>query len=456
MLRQIASQAPGFFSITKQIWIAACPLLQAGNRNLQKSFASNAAAHVVVVGAGIIGVACALQLARTGRSVTVLDRQAPGSGASYGNAGHLATEQVFPIADMSILKRIPAMLRDPMGPLRLDWRYLPRAMPWFGRLLLNLQPSQYQRTVAGIRALNEASFDAWMRLLRDIDGEALLKKDGSLLVYERGESFEALGALQARMARQGIDVAFWQANTVRNEVPQLNHDIRGGLFFPKTGHFIDPHQVVLKLVDAAKACGVRFEQRDVLDAKVTGHGVRIFTSDGELAADRILVACGAHSARLTTALTSKRVPLDTERGYHLMLPMEGGRLPFAVTSFERKFIMTPMSGGLRLAGTVEFAGLKRPPNMERAWQLHRLSEGLFHDSLNTAGATPWMGFRPSIADSLPVIDSVCDGKVMLAFGHHHLGLTQAAVTAEMVARFDAQASPGNGLPEAAAYKLSRF
>lgn len=423
---------------------------------MQNSFASNRSADVAVVGAGIIGVACALQLARKGRSVTVLDRQPPGMGASYGNAGHLATEQVFPIADLSILKRIPAMLRDPMGPLRLDWRYLPRALPWFGRLLLNLQPSRYQRTVSGIRALNEASLDAWLRLLKDIDGAALLKQDGSLLVYERGDSFEAVEALQARMARQDIDVEFWQANTVRDAVPQLNENIRGGLFFPQTGHFIDPYRVVMKLVDAARACGVRFEQRDVLDARVTGQGVRIFTPDGELAADRILVACGAHSARLTASLTGRRVPLDTERGYHLMLPAEGGRLPFAVTSFERKFIMTPMSGGLRLAGTVEFAGLKRPPNMARAWQLHTLSEGLFRDSLSTEAATPWMGFRPSLADSLPVIDSVCDGKVMLAFGHHHLGLTQAAVTAELVARLDAQALPADGLPEAAAYRLSRF
>jgi D-amino-acid dehydrogenase len=213
---------------------------------------------------------------------------------------------------------------------------------------------------------------------------------------------------------------------------------------------------VTRLVDAARASGIRFEQRDVLDAQVTGHGVRLFTSGGELAAHQVLIACGAHSARLTAALTGKRVPLDTERGYHLMLPAEQGRLPFAVTSFERKFIMTPMSDGLRLAGTVEFAGLKRPPNMGRAWQLHTLSEGLFRDSLSMEAAMPWMGFRPSLADSLPVIDRVCDGKVMLAFGHHHLGLTQAAVTAELVARLGSHAAPAHDLPEAAPYRLSRF
>ncbi len=176
------------------------------------------------------------------------------------------------------------------------------------------------------------------------------------------------------------------------------------------------------------------------------------TGAGELRVPRVLIACGAHSAHLTHALTGKRVPLDTERGYHLMLPHEHQRLPFAVTSLERKFIMTPMSGGLRLAGTVEFAGLERPANMERAWQLQRLSQGLFKQPLNAEGATPWMGFRPSLPDSLPVIDRVCEGRVLLAFGHQHLGLTQAAVTAEKVAEL----LTGAALPGAEAYRLGRF
>ena len=166
----------------------------------------------------------------------------------------------------------------------------------------------------------------------------------------------------------------------------------------------------------------------------------------------MLIACGAHSAKLTAALTGKQVPLDTERGYHLMLPHEQQRLPFAVTSLERKFIMTPMTGGLRLAGTVEFAGLDRPANMQRAWQLHRLSKGLFQHDLSDSEATPWMGFRPSLPDSLPIIDRVCEGKVLLAFGHQHLGLTQAAVTAEWVG----QLAAGERVPQLHLYRLERF
>ncbi|EJL99916.1 MULTISPECIES: NAD(P)/FAD-dependent oxidoreductase [unclassified Pseudomonas] len=418
---------------------------------------NNVSHDIAVVGAGIIGVACALRLARQGLRVVVIDQQQPGHGASFGNAGHLATEQVFPIADASILKRLPAMLMDPMGPLRLDWKYLPRALPWFTRLLLNLRPAPFQNTVAGLRALNESSLEAWQRLLADIQRPDLLKIDGSLLVFERPESRQAIQALQSRLLQQQVPVDYWQAGAIRETAPQLSEQIQGGLFFPRTGHFIDPYRVVCELVEAAKASGVNFVQQQVQGGHVQEHGVALITGNGALTASRVLIACGAHSAKLTAALTGKKVPLDTERGYHLMLPQEHDRLPFPVTSLERKFIMTPMSEGLRLAGTVEFAGLEKPPSMERAWQLHRLSQGLFRQDLSAEAATPWMGFRPSLPDSLPVIDQVCGGKVLLAFGHQHLGLTQAAVTAEMVVRMTrADAIPATALPSGTPYRLARF
>ncbi len=409
---------------------------------------------IAVIGAGIVGVACALQLARQGLRVVLIDRQAPGMGASFGNAGHLATEQVFPIADLSILKRLPNMLMDPMGPLRLDWKYLPSAMPWFVRLLLNLRPAPYRRSVAGIRALNEASLEAWRRLLGSLGRAEMLQEDGSLLVFEKPQSAAAVDALQARMLGQNVPVQRWQADTIRQAAPQLSEHLRGGLFFPATGHFLDPHATVMALYEAAVAAGVRFIRRDVRGARLKADSIGLATDQGELDVARVLVSCGAHSARLTQALTGKRVPLDTERGYHLMLPHEHGRLPFAVTSLERKFIMTPMRAGLRLAGTVEFAGLERPANMDRAWQLQRLSRGLFKEQLDARDATPWMGFRPSLPDSLPVIDRVCDGRVLLAFGHQHLGLTQAAVTAQMVGGL--MGSGVEGLPDLEPYRLDRF
>ncbi|WP_025733277.1 NAD(P)/FAD-dependent oxidoreductase [Carnimonas nigrificans] len=413
---------------------------------------------IAIVGAGIIGVACALSLRRRGLRVLVMDRQEPGKGASYGNAGHMATEQIFPVADAMILKRLPGMLMNPMGPLRLDWKYLPQALPWFTRLLLNLRPEPYRASVAGIRALNEASIAAWRRLLSSIGGSHLLKDDGSMLVFEQSESAAAIDVLQRRMAEHGIPVERWQRESVAAAAPQLSSHILGGLFFPATGHVVDPYRVIDALVVAAKKEGVIFSQEEVISGRITDAGVSLKTEKRQVDADRVLIACGAHSASLTAELTGKHVPLDTERGYHLMLPREIGRLPFAVTSLERRFIMTPMETGLRLGGTVEFAGLVRPPNMQRAWQLHRLSQGLFDTDLDIEEATPWMGFRPSLPDSLPIIDRVADGRVMLAFGHHHLGLTQAAITAELITRLACAESSSvtQEGPSLRPYQLERF
>lgn len=418
--------------------------------------------RITVIGAGVIGLACALELRRRGFSVQVLDRQAPGMGASYGNAGHMATEQVFPIADASILTQLPAMLRDPMGPLRLDWRYLPRALPWFTRLLLNLRSAPYASSVSGIRALNEASLDAWRQLLDSIDGRHLMKEDGSLLVYEQDQSKPRIDQLAAAMSAQGVALESWSGDAIRELAPSLSAKLRGGLFFPATAHVVDPAAITAALVDAARQEGVTFATAEVRTARVhgQGQGVSLQTDTGALDCERVLLACGAHSAPLAAELTGRRVPLDTERGYHLMLPAERHRLPVAVTSLERRFIMTPMSDGLRLAGTVEFAGLKRPPNMARAWQLQRLSQGLFEHDLDATDAKPWMGFRPSLPDSLPIIDSARDGRVLLAFGHHHLGLTQAAVTAKLVGRLaTGKTAPAAGplsLPPLSPYRLQRL
>lgn len=437
-------------------------------------YSPDSEADIAVIGAGIIGAACALELSRRGLRVLVLDRDPPGRGASYGNAGHMATEQVFPIADASLLKRIPGMLLDPLGPLRLDWRYLPKVTPWLLRLLWNLRATPYQHSTHGLRALNTASLPAWRELLSGIGQSALLREEGSLLVHERSETAAELAAVATRMQAQGVPLESLSADEVRHRAPGLTEAVKGGLFFPDTGHVTDPHRLVQALMEAAEQAGARFVQAEVSGGRAVAGGVRLETSRGSLAVPRVLVAGGAHSASLVAALTGTAVPLDTERGYHLMLPRETERLPLAVTSLERRFIMTPMAGGLRLAGTVEFAGLERPARMQRARQLLELAQGLFAQPLDDAEASPWMGFRPSLPDSLPVIDRAgSEERVWLAFGHHHLGLTQAAITARLIASFidepSSLAQPFAGvadltfasarntaLPSLAPYRLGRF
>ncbi|MES1956353.1 NAD(P)/FAD-dependent oxidoreductase [Salinisphaera hydrothermalis] len=417
---------------------------------------------LVVIGAGIIGVTCALSLQRAGYRVLVLDSQPPGQGASYGNAGHMATEQVFPVADASILLQLPKLLMDVTGPLRVDWRYLPKAMPWFFKALLNMRAAPFENSVNGLRALNQHSLDAWQRLLASTGDTTLLHNNGSALVFEKEQSRASIEAMQSRMQTNDVPVDLWDADTLAHRVPALSEQLRGALFFPATGHCVNPMHLIDALVAAARREGAVFACESVQSGRITDVGVELHTDQRTLTTQKTLVACGAYSAPLAKALTGIRVPLDTERGYHLMLPHETSRLPFSVTSFERRFIMTPMNEGLRLAGTVEFAGLTQPPNMARAWQLETLSQGLFRQPLDATDATPWMGFRPSLPDSLPVIDQAMDGRVLLAFGHHHLGLTQAALTAEMITalaggdRASTRTAEDNALPDFSPYRLARF
>jgi D-hydroxyproline dehydrogenase len=425
-------------------------------------FGSDEMPDIAIVGAGIIGIACALRLSQKGLKVLVVDRETHGTGASFGNAGHMATEQVFPIADSSVLAQLPKMLMDPLGPLRLDWRYLPKSFPWFMKLIWNLRPGPYNDSVSGIRSLNQKSLDAWRGLLNSAGGRYLLKEKGSFLIYENEKFAPEIKALQSRMTAQQVSVQYWQGNAIRFVAPELSKTIQGGLFFPDTAHVINPWQVVDLLASQARASGVVFARENVVAGEITCDGVTLKTESlASLKAKRVLLACGAHSAHLTQTLTGVKVPLDTERGYHLMLPHEQERLPVAVTSLERRFIMTPLDEGLRLAGTVEFAGLQRPPNMQRAWQLHKLSQGLFKSELDLKDAKTWMGFRPSLPDSLPIIDMVKGGRVLLAFGHHHLGLTQAAVTADMIASMATQDSLettplDRPITDISPYRLHRF
>ncbi|UXI03680.1 NAD(P)/FAD-dependent oxidoreductase [Photobacterium sp. TY1-4] len=409
---------------------------------------------IAIIGAGIIGCACAYRLQQAGFRVVLLDKEAPGQGASFGNAGHIATEQIMPLANPQMLTQIPSMLLDPLGPLRIDWRYFPRLMPWMLKLVANMRAEAQQRSRAGLIQLNQASLAAWKQLLADMGGEDLMQHQGSLLVFEQAKTGEALNQFARTLAANGVAVNPLTKQALHQQVPGLAEGVIGALDFPETSHVIDPHRLVIRLMAAARELGMTYRQQEVTGGFVTDQGVELTTPQGPVRASRVLVAAGAFSQSLVYQLTDVHIPLDTERGYHLMLPKEADRIPVAVSSAERRFIMTPMQGGLRLAGTVEFAGLDRPANMARAHRLADLGDALFEHSLDLAGAMPWMGCRPSLPDSLPIIDAVGpEQRVLLALGHHHLGLTQAAITAQLITELARQQTPGLDL---SAYRLSRF
>lgn len=405
-----------------------------------------------IIGGGIIGLCSAISLQERGINVLIIEAEGIGQGASYGNAGHIATEQVFPIADASILNQIPAMLLNPEGPLRIDWKYLPRLLPWAVRLLLNMRPGPFEKTHKALLEINAHSLNAWENFAKKWDLQSWVKVNGSLLVAEKQQSYQELISHGCRLNEMGVKNNLLEQEELLACEPALNSNQLGALFFPDTGHITNLDGVIKQLVNKFKELGGEvLEQCRVINAVSNVNGIELTTTQGNILADKVMISTGAYSKALVKQLTGISVPLDTERGYHLMLPQEKDVFKVPVSSVDRRFIMTPMDGGLRLAGTVEYAGLEAPPNMNRAGMLLKNAQGMLKHSLNNENSTKWMGFRPSTSDSLPVIDKY--ERVFLNFGHQHLGLTQAVISSEIItALYFNEELPMNSNP----YKIERF
>lgn len=392
----------------------------------------NAIVPVVIVGGGIIGLSIAITMQSEGEQVLLIDQSTIGSGASRGNAGHIATEQVYPVADPSILKHLPSMLFDPLGPLRLDWRYLPQLMPWGVQLLLNMRAKPFGNIHKNLRSLNGVSLQAWQQFSQKWQLEPLVKINGSLLVAEKQQTYEQLKKHSEYLNSIGVTNEWINQADLLEREPALANNQLGGIFYPDTGHIVDLDLMMKQLCQKFVEMGGKvLENTKVLDiAKNQDESVSVTCANQTILAKNVVIACGAFSKPLVKKLSQINVPLETERGYHLMLPNETERLSIPVSSADRRFIMTPMNNGLRLAGTVEYGGLELPPNMQRAQNFLPLANPMLKETLDAENAEEWMGFRPTIADSLPVIDR--KNNCYYAFGHQHLGLTHAAITAELI------------------------
>lgn len=395
----------------------------------------------IVIGAGLVGAACAARLAQAGREVLLLDLQAPGLGASFGNAGHVATEQLIPLANPQVIRDSWRYLCDADSPLRLRLAYLLPILPWLARFVLAARPSALARGIQALLALQQTSRDDLRELMQACAIEHLLQLDGYLRVWETAAGETAAKRQAAELGGYGIRTDVLSMRAVRAEAPALNAEVAGALRYPDTGHVADPYAVCTGLVDALQRLSGRVQCARVLDLYQEGEGlVRLTLDQGQVLHGRqVLVCAGAWSRPLARSL-GYRVPLDTERGYHITVPWPGTgdhgvgaiglRRPIAST--ERSVIMTPMSVGLRMTGTVEFGGLQLPPDQRRYASLRGHLQALL-PGMRADAASTWMGFRPSLPDHLPVLGAAPRHRgVFFAFGHQHLGLTLCGVTARIM------------------------
>lgn len=386
---------------------------------------------VAIIGAGVVGACCALALQTDGLQVALFDGAGPGEGCSKGNAGHLAVEHISPLANASTLLQVPKMLLQPNGPLVLRWRYLPYILPWLTRFVLAGRPSRAKRATQAIAALNARAIEAFDALDERFHLDGLIRKDGTLLACHTDRGFAAAREDAAHLARHNVRADLLSRDELRKFDPLLNDKLRGGVLYPHSAHVMNPHRLVVRLVEALQTLGGRFIQAQVQDLEPDERGCRVIASPGVVRARYAVVAAGAWS-RPFAARLGHRVPLDTERGYHYMLLDPSMRPRVPTSSHEHRFVITPMEHGVRIAGRVELGGLHLPMNPARATQLLPLAQELLPE-LSSSRHEIWMGFRPTLPDSLPVIDRARrHPQILFAFGHHHLGLTQAAVTGELI------------------------
>jgi D-amino-acid dehydrogenase len=409
--------------------------------------------HVTVIGAGIVGICAAAYLQRAGCRVTVLDPVAPGHSASFGNAGGLSKTAFIPFATPGILKQVPKWLLDSDGPLVVRWSYLPKALPWLWQFVRSTERATFEASAEALKPLATAVFDRYAPLVVEARCEHLINKVGQLYVYSTDATFAADQGVIALRRRMGVRVDVLTSDELRQMEPSLGEQFRHGALLPDNGHCGNPAGLVEAIAESVVRNGGDIATDRVLDFEIHDRRVSgLVTDKGRREVDQIVVAAGAWSGTLAARLGHK-VPLETHRGYHVMLADPSCSLRRNVGWVERKFIATPMEHGLRIAGTVEIAGLDAPPDFRRADSLLRQGRTMFRD-LAHGEVSRWMGHRPCLPSSVPVIGpSTRIANAYFAFGHGHIGLITAPATGHLIAELVTGAPP---TIDPTPYRIDRF
>jgi D-amino-acid dehydrogenase len=396
--------------------------------------------HVVVIGAGIIGAATAMELLADGNRVSIVEPGEPGGeqAASYGNGSWLSPGSVVPMSMPGLWRKVPGYLADPLGPLAIRWRYFPRLLPWLAAYAS--AGATIAKVEAIARALAPLLADAparHQRLAEQAGVGELIERRGLLYVFPSRTDFLA-EALAWRLRREnGIGWIELDRNELHQREPDLDRRYGFGVLVEAGGHCTDPGGYVAALSREAEARGARLHR-----TRASGFGIAqgrlaaVRTEAGDIPCDRAVIAAGAFSKTLAAA-AGDRVSLETERGYHAMiLGAEcGPRTPLMPS--DGKMANTAMRAGLRIAGQVELAGLAARPNWQRAAILRDYALRTYPRlprSLPPERVRFWMGHRPATPDALPCIGPASASQdIVHAFGHGHVGLAAGAATARLVA-----------------------
>lgn len=391
---------------------------------------SRISTDIAVIGGGVIGLAIALRLRADGREVVVIEPNEPGSGASYGNAGTIADYAVIPVGTPAVLRNLPSLLLDARSPLSIRASALPTLFPWLARFAYESLPHRFRQNTRAIAELVSDASSEWREFAAEISASDLLSAKGCLYLYETPKAFRAAATDIDLRRFYGVGQELLSADEVHRLEPRLPPFEGGGLFFPGAINLSDPGDAMARLTATVRRAGMEFVKASAQTVAREANGIRIIAAPFDIRARTAVISAGAHSQRLAAQIGDP-VRLDTERGYHIEFDMTHPPIERPVCPTALGFYLCPMRGRLRVAGLVELGGLGAPANQRLLAALAANSRRVF-PKLGEPSRT-WLGFRPSMPNSVPVIRPSRGGRdVILAFGHGHIGLTLAPRTARLV------------------------
>ena len=405
-----------------------------------------------VIGAGIQGVCISLCLIKKGFEVTLIDREDPGKeSASYGNAGHFSPYASVPVNRPDILVDVPTMLLSSTGPLALKWNYVPKMIPWFIKFIKNCSKKNMLHTTKYMHQILDLALPAYDELFEDINVSELVESKGIIYFWTNKDLKSR--ELEINMRKElGVKQQLLTPHEIHDLEPHIKQIYHGGVLYPNARHTRNPKKVLLKLFDLFIKKGGHFEKQNVQSVSFTTDNKPVIkTNLNFYNFDKAVIACGAFSKKITDQLGEK-IPLDTERGYHVHFKGHDHLLTRPVIFLNRGFGITPMEQGLRVVGTVEFGGLDNPVSKKRILNLVNNAKYLFPEL--TEHHDEWLGFRPTLPDFLPVMGPSKNYKnLFYSFGHHHLGWTLGAISGKIVSGMIAGENTNLDL---SAYNSTRF
>ena len=390
----------------------------------------NKSSNIGIIGAGIQGISNALFLQKKGFNVTIFDRDEPGShAASYGNAGHFSPYASLSLNRTDVLADVPAMLLSSTGPLALKWNYVPKMIPWFMKFIFNTTKNKMMHTAKNMHQILDLALPAYDELFDEIDLEGLVENKGILYIWNEKDLKSRELEIKVR-DELGVQQQLVNKKEIHDLEPNIKPFYHGGVYYPYARHARNPKKILLKFFELFLKKGGKFEKQDVKQIEFNDEFPTIQTDSQKFDFDKIIIACGAFSKKLTDKL-GERIPLDTERGYHIHFKNCDHLLSRPVIFSNRGFGITPMEQGLRVVGTVEFGGLDNPLSKSRIKNLINNAKYMLDDL--PEHEDEWLGFRPTLPDFLPVMGPSKNHKnVFYCFGHHHLGWTLGPISGKIV------------------------